>query len=793
MILRTAVLLVVAAGTPERPEGVTAPTEPTPASSPDLRHDGSARELDVLNPWIDSPDIRIDGRLDDPAWGSAALLHGFSQFEPLEGVPASQRTEVRVLVTDEAVLFAVEAFDDEESGIRATLAKRDGFGRSDDYVRVLLDTFNDQRRAYVFQVNPLGVQADGVWVEGLGGRGDPVDWSPDFLWESSGRVLEDRYVVELRIPLKSLRFPEAPEQEWGLQVVRRIQRNGFEESWAPIVREHANQLSQAGALRGLRDLDPGMFLELNPVLTATRVGAWDGSEEEFRRQDPTGEFGFNVTYGLTSNLTLDGTYNPDFSQVEADAGQITVNERFAIRLPEKRPFFLEGADIFNMPKQLVYTRSIESPVGAAKVSGKLGNVSVAYLGAVDEAPAGMDRPVVNLFRLKGDVGESSTLGVVYTDRSQPGVGFNRVFGADGRFVFARRYTLELLAAGSADGVAGGSTDLGSIFTARFDRAGRHLSLNGSFEDVSDRFRARSGFIRRVGVTEAGARVGYTWRGERGALVESWGPSLEFESTWNRDDFWAGRGPEEGEVQLNLSASLRGNVGGYLSFSRSMFSVAEEEYEGLFVARPDGSAGTPFRPSRDLFGSLHSVRLRSWISTWERLRASLGASWSETPIFERSSGLPADVGDSWSADLGLTLYPTGSLSLEVGARHATILRKRDGSTYSSATIPRLQARYQFSRALFVRAISEYASQQRGDVLDPVTGNLIVTCRDECAPQVGSDRYDVSVEGLVGYEPSPGTVVFLGYSRRMRDTVGFRFRDVSTGADGLFLKLSYRFRL
>jgi len=351
-------------------------TTPLPAggsdASSDISHDGSALELEVQNPWIAQPTLRIDGRLDEAAWAAAPLLHGFTQFEPLEGVPATQRTEVRVLVSDDALYLAVEAWDDEAGGIRATLAKRDSYGRSDDYVRFVLDTFDDQRRAFVFQVNPFGIQGDGLWVEGAGGRGGPVDWNPDFVWESSGQVLQDRYVVELKIPFKSLRFPAQPLQDWGFQVVRRIQRNGYEASWAPLTSDRANQLAQSGRLVGLRDLDPGLFLEVNPVLTASRAGSLDAESLRFQSGPVTGDFGLNLTYGLTSNLTLDGTYNPDFSQVEADAGQITVNERFAVFLPEKRPFFLEGTDVFSMPMRLVYTRSIANPVGLPSCRARSG-------------------------------------------------------------------------------------------------------------------------------------------------------------------------------------------------------------------------------------------------------------------------------------------------------------------------------------------------------------------------------------------------------------------------------------
>ncbi|NIP60844.1 MAG: hypothetical protein GWM92_20515 [Gemmatimonadetes bacterium] len=312
--------------------------------------------------------------------------------------------------------------------------------------------------------------------------------------------------------------------------------------------------------------------------------------------------------------------------------------------------------------------------------------------------------------------------------------------------------------------------------------------------MDDAFRARSGFIRRTGVTRAEARARYRWRGGRGALVESWGPGVDVGGTWARDDFWAGRGPGEAEVELNLYASFRGNVGGYLSYSRTAFSVGTDEYEGLFVAGRDGEAAVPFAASRARFRALHRLRLRSWINRWERVRISLEGSWREMPIFDLWRGLPAESGESWEGELDLWLQPTGSLSAEMGVRHATIFRDRDGSRYSSATIPRFQARYQFSRALFARAIAEYAARDRGPVLDPETGRPLLECADGvCSSGEPSATYDLSVEGLVGYEPSPGTVVFLGYTRRMRDTRGLGFQELTPETDGLFVKVAYRLRV
>ena len=757
-------------------------------------YDGSAGELTVATPLVEHANVRVDARLDDEAWNQAALLHSFTQYDPVEGAPASQKTEVLVMIDADAIYFGVRAFDDSPRGIRATLAERDAFDRSDDYIRFVLDTFDDQRRAYVFTVNPLGVQHDGIWSEGGGGgrmrMGPPIDDNPDFLWESSGAITEWGYSLEVRIPLKSLRFPERDVQTWGLQVVRKIQRNGFEESWAPITNNIANRLTQSGKLTDLRGLDAGLFMEVNPVLTGRRLGALDDADV-FARESPEGDFGLNVTYGLTSNLTLDATYNPDFSQVEADAGQIAVNERFALFFPEKRPFFLEGTEIFGLPKQLVYTRSIANPIGGAKMTGKIGAWNVGYLGAVDEDLDGGDDIVANILRVRRDVGGSSTLGLVYTDRTVAGDDYNRVAGADARLVLARRYTVTLLGATSFQAEPEEGSSVGSLWSARVDRAGRAFSFSAEVEDSGDDFEAGSGFIRRTGDTQLEATARLNRYGAPGELVERWGPSVEVRGFWDHDAFWSGQGAEELSAQLGGSVSFRGNVSIFGNLKLTRFDFRPDGYEGFFVENPAGSLDA-FYPDQDLFGGLRGMNAMVWVNTFERVRGNARFSWDEVPIFAGPSAA-VEPADSYSGNVSLNLYPSRSLQGEVGVRHTTILRKRDGSTYSTATIPRVRAQYQFSRAFFVRGIVEYASQEREAPLDPETGQMLSTCdEDGCSVRTGSDAHDFHVEGLVSYEPSPGTVFYVGYTREMDDPEAFRFRQMRPTAEGVFVKVSYRFR-
>ena len=760
-----------------------------------VTYDGSQGQIDIAAPRL-SGSVDVDGRLDESQWASAAVLTGFTQYEPTEGIATTQRTEVLMFLTDAAIHFGVRAFDGSPDQIRATLGERDTFNRSDDYVQILLDTFNDRRQAYAILVNPLGVQQDGLWIEGRVGRfgrrfGPPIDWNPDFVWESEGRLEDWGYTVEVRIPFKSIRFPESPDQAWGLQILRKIQRNGFDSSWAPITKDVANQLALAGSLRGLENLERGLFLELNPVVTASRNGAYDSEAGAFGYDPVTGDFGLNAKYGLTSNLTLDGTYNPDFSQVEADAGQIAINERFALFFEEKRPFFLEGTEIFSLPKNLVYTRTIVNPVAGAKLTGKVGSVQVGYLGAVDEVGTDRDRPVVNLVRVRRDLGSASNTGLLYTDRTLSSQDYNRVLGLDGRFVFHRSYTFTAMAAGSRTASPDEGVESGTFLALQLERASPTLTFNFQVEDVDPGFLAGSGLIPRVGDTQMQTRLEYNFRGEPGALVEQFRPGFDASAFWSHDDYWNGKGWEEAQIRYGVTTSLKRNVTVLLAGTAKQFRFAADRYEGLFVS--DGAGGgVPFQPDQEAFRLLHGIGGWLSVNSWDRLRGRLRWGWEESPVFDLGFGVPVEVARGWNVDLSLFAFPTRSLTGELGLRHLGLYRERDGSLASSATIPRVKLQYQFSRALFLRGIFEYGSQERDDLRDPATGAGLAKCEEECALRAGSVSNDFSVETLLSYEPTPGTVFFLGYTRQMEDVGRFRFRELQPQRDGLFLKASYRFR-
>ena len=752
---------------------------------------GDRGELEVTPPRVEAPAIRVDGRLDEAAWARAAVLTGFTQSQPVEGIPASQETEVRVFHGPDALYFGVVAHDEDPGGIRATLTQRDEGVTDDDWVRILLDTFDDRSQAYAFYVNPRGVQADGLWLVGAEVRhGPPVDFNPDFLWESDARVTEGGWVAELRIPYVSLRFRDVPVQRWGLNVAREIRRTEYQSSWAPITEDAANPLELSGRLVGMEGLEPGRLLELNPVATGRRTGELT-EEGSFEREGFEPSFGVNARYGITRNLVLDATVNPDFSQVEADADQVAINERFALFFPEKRPFFLEGTEVFSTPQQLVYTRAIVDPIAGAKLTGKLGAFNVGYLGAVDESPVTFDEgsheALFNLVRLRRDVGSGSTVGALYTDRTiVDGSAYNRVAAADARLVIAERYFLTTQLAGSwSRDDADSAAIAGPLFQAELERSGRTFSWSAGFEDVHPDFRARSGFIRRTGDARVQAEAKYTFYRPAGSFLEDFGPELEVEAYYHHDDLWAGRRYHEARAELGLDTSLRGPNGFVIQASTGYFAFDAGDYEGY--ERPDPAApDAGYVP----FGTPDALEGLVGLSGFGRARPlpwlgfNFRGAYRQVPIYaEGTRGVELSL--SPSAEIRLE----DGLSADLSYTYARIRRERDDSRFSLAQIPRLKLQYQMTRALFARAILQYNLQDR-DALRGAGGRPL---RVDGAPSDALDAGEMRYDLLVSYEPSPGTILYAGWTRQLEGPETYRYGQLSPVSEGLFVKVSYLFRL
>ena len=763
------------------------------AQDTSMAFSGRNRQLNVSIPRIDTT-ISIDGDLSEPIWRRASRLTDFSQFQPVDGRPAAEPTEVLVWYAADAIYFGIRARGSSGDAIRATQANRDNIG-AEDHVQILLDTYNDRQIAFLFGVNALGVQQDGTRSDsfsgGAGGRSGSggfgninpldgnVDLNPDFVFESKGRLVEGGYDVEVRIPFKSLRYGEGATQDWGINILRRTQHSGFQDSWAPVVRGNSRFLSQSGTLVGLHDLKRGLVLEVTPTATARLDGLPDARGG--RQYDQKTDFGADVRWGMSQNLTLNGTVNPDFSQVEADVGQVTLNERFALFYPEKRPFFLDGLELFDTPSQLIYTRRIANPDAGLKLAGKIGKVNVAALTAFDgqdQSVTGTRTPVFAVTRLRTDLAKGSTLGAVLTTREE-GPNHSRLAGADFRTYFSKLYFVELQAVQSwtADGARRGS---GPLLHATWDRTGRGWGFNYSVKAIAPEFAAAAGFVNRPGVIEANAFNRLSAYGKPGALVQTFGAFFGAGRLWDYRS--PGDGTIEGSEFIFPSATLRGGWQLSGSLSRNFFNYDPGSYQDLEIVTTAGdTAGfvVPGRESNQVGGSFTITT-----PTFQHFTLSATVSAGDTPIFREAA-----PGRSRRVNATIDLRPTTALRAAFQLTRLTIDRTRDGSRFSDEIIPRLKVEYQVSRAVFLRFIGQYSARERSAGVDRLGRPILISgVRD-----LGTDANEFQMDWLFSYRPSPGTLLYLGYGSTYSDLDPRRSTGLQRGADGLFGKVSYLFRM
>ena len=757
-------------------------------------YSGRKNQISVQIPRLEMS-VRIDGRLDEPAWQDAARLTDFSQFQPVDGRPASDPTEVLVWYAPDAIFFGVRATELHGDVVRATRANRDNIS-SEDQIQILLDTYNDHRIAFLFAVNPLGVQADGTRSDqfggGAGGRSatgggirniNPldgnVDLNPDFHFESAGRLVNGGYVVEIRIPFKSLRYQDASEQTWGLHVLRRVQHSGFEDTWAPAVRANASFLGQSGSLEGLHDLKRGLVLDFTP----TTVGRLDGSRhgDGSWGYSKDGELSGDVRWGIRQNLSLLGTINPDFSQVEADVGQVNLNERFALFFPEKRPFFLEGLELFDTPSQLIYTRQIISPVVGSKLAGKVGKLNVATIVAADDrrfSENGRDTPLFGIARIRRDLGGNGTLGGVLTTREE-GDNYSRLIGTDLRVYHSKLYYAQFQAVQSWTR-SGGANTSGPLLKATWDRTGRQWGFNYSLSAIATDFRAAAGFVNRTGTVTANMFNRLSFYGAEGALVETFGGFSGINRLWDYDD--VGKGPIEGGESLLPSATLRGGWRLNGSISRNFFEYDSRAYSAYAVLPSPGDTTAFVVPGREDNQWSGSIGLTT--PTFRLFTASASFSRGQTPIFSEAA-----PGKSRRFDILLDLRPTSALRTTLQLTHLTLDRRRDDSRFSTETIPRLKVEYQLTAAIFIRVIGQYTSRKRAGLLNRMGSPILLD--GISSSESRSDQ--LRTDWLFSYRPNPGTLIYFGYGSTLDDVGQKRFRDFTRLTDGFFTKVSYLIRM
>jgi len=754
-------------------------------------YDGRAGQIEVRIPRIDTTET-VDGNLDAPAWGRASVLTGFSEYQPVDGRPASDSTEVLVWYGKDAIYFGIRAFEAHGAVVRATLANRDNID-ADDHVNILLDTYNARHQALLFAVNPLGVQEDGVWSDGVGasaggqntgGRTDAsVDLNPDYVYQSRGHVTAWGYVVEVRIPFKSLHYQSRDPQTWGFQVDRVVQHSGFEETWTRVVRAGTGYLLQSGVITGLTGMERGLVMDLTPEVTQKFDGAPPPTHLGYGYQGSV-NVGGTVRWGMTANLTAVGTVRPDFSQVEADVGQVSANQRFALFYPEKRPFFLEGLELFNTPNTLIYTRQIVQPDGGYKVIGEVGGMTLGYLGAVDTRDSATGaHPIFNILRLRGNLGVPTTVGLVYTDRIEGG-DYNRVLGGDVRYVWDRLWYSQAQVVESwtrdATGVHPGT--LWDLTLA--DRTGRAYGNHFQLSGLSPTFSAQSGFVNRVGYERFMGDERFSWYGPPGALLEQLTSRFVFNPLWQYGDLERLRGVFEGGVSDTWTAYLRSGWTVSLQVANAVQGWNPAAYSGYRVAHAtDTVAFTVPHALHNLWSETGTITTPN-----RALYGTASLTLGDAPIFAEASR-----GREVVLQAEAVWHPTRSMRFDALWAHQIFDRSTDGSRAVTADIPRLKVEYQLTSAIFFRYVGQYTAQTETTLRDPQTGAPLIVDPATAALLGLAPTRDFRQDVLFAFQPVPGTAVLVGYGATLTEPNAFQFQNLSRQEDGLILKVSYLLRL
>jgi Domain of unknown function (DUF5916) len=687
----------------------------------------------------------IDGILDDEAWASGLKFDGFKTFKPDFGKEASQKTEAYIAYDADNFYFAFRCYDSEPSKIKGAVCKRDTIFQ-DDVAFIILDPFNDLQSGFSFIVNPCGIQGDGmVNVQGN------LELSFDAVWYSAGRVDDQGWTAEARIPLQSLRFPSRKTMTWRIMFVRFFTRTSEQVTFPPLAPDNSSLLQQAQPF-GVSGIKYKRVAEILPAFTFGRTQeATAASQGQLTRVKELDIDDVSVTgkLGLTSELTLDGTYNPDFSQVEADAGQIDFNQRYSLYYEEKRPFFLERNDLWQFggtveegPLQsIVYTRTIVDPNFGFRLTGKVTpRDTVAAIYAQDNLPGDpVDvHPDFTIARYKHSLKEDAYVGGFYTAR-EAGSSYNRVGGIDGRFRLSPLDTVSFHLFGSwtkAPGAESAGTDHALALDYQFGN--RKWSLDLGYQDISPDFRVDTGFVYRTGLRRLSAFAMY--------------------SIYPKSKFFQKIEP--------------------FYWSYHLFDTIYDMWEtvNLFTLRFRLPRNTMFRIDTLLANEVYAGRLFN-ISGFGMQGETQIAKSLYVQLFARRTGSvfydPADPYQGYGTrGMGTLRYqPLTQLDFTWSLTYMDFYRKIDRTKIYDYLILRSRNTFQINKYLFVRGIVEY----------------------------NDFRKRITLDGLISFTYIPGTVVHLGYGSALEKVEwdeglpGFapssRFREMQRG---FFFKVSYLHR-
>ena len=733
--------------------GVSVPGQPaTPAVAGFAAGAGRLTGRPVVSAAEATGPPSIDGNLDDLVWRTATRITEFVQQSPIEGAPATEDTDVYIAFDSEHLYIGMHAHYSNPGMVRANRVDRDRAFFGDDTISIYFDPFLDQQRAFVFTLNGYGVQGDSLMGGGGSCRnctGVPRgDRSWDALFDSSGRLVDDGWTAEMAIPFKSLRYPANDgTHRWGFQIARSIRDKTETVVWAPVSRDVAGFLPQMGLLDGLDGLSTSRNLEFQPTVTGIQAGSLDRSTGAFNSEGQP-EGGVNVKYGVTSNLTVDFTYNPDFSQIESDRPQIEVNQRFPLFFSELRPFFLEGQEIFDIrgPVNFIHTRTIVDPRYGGKLTGKVGNTTLGVLVANDEAPGKVDDPLDRAYgrtantvigRVRYDLYSESHIGAILTDRSFLD-SYSRLAGMDSRFRVGQTTSIDFSALTTQNRDLDGNVASGPMFDGGYRHNGRNLSYSSSYYSIDPDFETDVGFVRRRNIRRIRSDVGYRWWPE--SWIINWGPEFDYSRNWNFDEILV-----DEEARVRLRTTFARNVSLRADVRREM-----ERYGGI-----------NFDKTR--YGFSGNVSTSRLFSVGANLNWGDQVRYGETPF----------LGEGSSGSLFMSLRPFSRLQSSINVNTSRLLDPTFQSEVFDVKIYRALTTYQFTDRLLLRNILQHNSFSQ-----TLGANILLT-----------------------YRVNSGTVFFVGYDDRYQqghlifdddDEPLFMATDFQRTNRAVFTKISYLFR-
>ncbi len=713
-----------------------------------------------------------------PAWeGRLAKVDRFTQRTPSDGEPTTHRTEAYLGYDDKNLYVIFICFDSQPQKVRARLSHREDVF-DDDAVEVMLDTFHDHRRAYAFFSNALGVQADALWTEGQG-----FDPSFDTVFSTEAKLMPEGFVVRFAIPFRSLRFASNDPQTWGILLNRDTKRNNEEAFWPQYSSRITGRLNQEGDATGLENISPGHNFQLIPYgifRSFRQLDPRDLDHPTFTQRDAFGQIGLDAKAVVKDKFVIDATANPDFSQIESDDPQVTVNQRFEVQFPEKRPFFLENSYYFQTPIPLLFTRRIVDPQWGARLTGKDGPWALGMLVADDASPGTEVAPDNPLFgqhayfavgRVSRDLGNQSSLGVMFTDREE-GPYFNRIGGIDGRFNLNSNWVASFQGVVSSTLCSDTRNDVCTLGTylagpaaeVTLQRDGRKLNYFLDYSDRSDGFRTFTGFDPQPDIHNIYQRVQYSFRPEGKHLI-SWGPQMEIYHTFDHEGNYLNSG-----YFPALKTEFVGQTFLNFYYAKEMELLRPRDFSVL--------------TSNQKYVR-HTTEVEFKTSVYRPISFQLDYRFGTRINYDAPDGVAPFIAGRSSVNATLTVRPSRSLRVD-NTYILFRLHNRLGAPGSlNNHIIRSKWNYQYTKRLSFRFIGEYNS-----VLANPAFTFLETTKN------------FKADFLVTYLVHPSTAIYVGYNSNLENVLlplrndvdgdllhGGRMRN---DGRGLFVKASYLFR-